>query len=56
MFAASKLPLTTWFLALHLLTASKTNLLALELMRHLGVCYRTAWTLRHRIMQAMAER
>lgn len=56
LFAASKLPLTTWFLALHLLTASKTNLSALELMRHLGVCYRTAWTLKHKIMQAMAER
>lgn len=56
LFAGSKLPLTTWFLALHLLTASKTNLSALELMRHLGVCYRTAWKLKHKIMQGMTER
>lgn len=56
LFAASKLPLTKWFLAMHLLTASKTNLSALELMRQLGVCYATAWTLKHKIMQAMTER
>jgi transposase-like protein len=52
----SRLPLTTWFLAMHLLTASKTNLSALALKRHLGVCYDTAWKLKHKIMQAMTER
>jgi len=36
MFEGTKLPLRTWLLALHLLTATKTNLAALELMRHLG--------------------
>ena len=40
MFASTKLPLTRWFLALYLLTQSKTNMAVLELMRHLGVCYR----------------
>lgn len=56
LFAGSKLPLRTWLLALHLLTATKTNLAALELMRHLGVNYKTAWRLKHKIMQAMTER
>lgn len=56
LFAASKLPLTTWMLAIHLLTSTKTNLAALELKRHLGVCYRTAWRLKHKVMQAMMER
>ncbi|MFO1516056.1 MAG: IS1595 family transposase [Lysobacterales bacterium] len=56
LFEATKLPLTTWFLALHLLTASKTNVAALELKRHLGVTYRTAWRLKHKIMQAMTQR
>jgi hypothetical protein len=56
LFASTKLPLTRWFLALYLLTQSKTNLAALELMRHLGVCYRTAWRIKHKIMQAMTER
>ena len=42
LFASTKLPLTRWFLAFYLLTQSKTNMAALELMRHLGVCYRLA--------------
>jgi hypothetical protein len=56
LFASTKLTLTRWFLALYLLTQSKTNMAALELMRHLGVCYRTAWRVKHKIMQGMAER
>lgn len=55
-FDHSKLPLTTWFLALYLLTQSKTNVAALELIRHLGICYRSAWRLKHKLMQAMSER
>lgn len=53
---ATKLPLMTWFLAMYLLTSSKTNLSALQLKRHLGVSYRTAWRLKHKVMQAMTER
>jgi transposase-like protein len=56
MFENTKLPLTKCLLAMHLLTTTKTNLSALELMRHLGVRYRTAWRLKHKIMQAMTER
>ena len=37
-FEATKLPLSRWFLAMHLLTQSKNSVAALELMRHLGVC------------------
>ncbi len=55
-FASSKLPLTTWFLALYLLTHSKNGLSALSLKRHLGVCYRTAWRIKHKLMQAMTDR
>ena len=55
-FEGSKLPLRTWFLAMHLLTGSKTDMAALELKRHLGVCYDTAWKLKHKIMQVMTER
>ena len=56
LFEGTKLPLTTWFIAIYLLTSTKTNLSALELKRHLGVRYRTAWRLKHKIMQAMMER
>lgn len=56
LFEGTKLPLRTWFVAIYLLTSTKTNLSALELKRHLGVRYRTAWRLKHKIMQAMMER
>jgi transposase-like protein len=56
MFEGTKLPLRTWMLALHLLTSTKTNMAALELMRHLGINYKSAWRIKHKIMQAMLER
>lgn len=55
-FDQSKLPMRTWLLAIYLLGQSKTNLSALELMRHLGVSYPTAWRIKHKLMQAMTER
>ena len=55
-FAASKLPLTVWFLAVHLLTQAKNNVSALELRRHLGVCYRTAWLIKHKLLEVMTQR
>src|ERR1035437_2800634 len=55
-FEATKLPLRTWFLAMHLLTQAKNNVSALELKRHLGVRYKTAWLLKHKLMQVMSER
>lgn len=55
-FAYSKLPLTTWFLALYLLTQQKNGLSALELKRQLGVSYNTAWSVKHKLMQTMLER
>lgn len=56
LFQGTQLPLTTWMLALYLLTSTKTNLSALELQRHLGVNYKAAWRIKHKVMQAMAER
>jgi len=38
------------------LTQSKNNVSALELTRLLGICYRTAWRLKHKIIQTMTER
>ena len=54
-FDASKLPLTVWFLGMYLLTQTKTGMSALELHRHLGVSYRTAWLVKHKLMQVMYE-
>ncbi len=55
-FSATNLPLTTWFLAIHLITQSKTGIAALELKRQLGVSYNTAWSMKQKIMQVMKER
>src|SRR3990172_5058538 len=55
-FAATKLPLSRWFLAMHLLTQSKNNVAALELKRHLGVCYKTAWLVKHKLIEVMRVR
>lgn len=52
-FQATKLPLACWFLAMHLLTQSKNNVSALEMMRHLGVCYKTAWLMKHKLLEVM---
>ncbi len=53
---ATKLPLTTWFLAFYLVGQAKTGISSLALRRHLGVNYRTAWLVHNKIMQAMKER
>ena len=55
-FAATKLPLKRWFLAMHLLTQAKNNVSTLELKRHLGVCYKTALTMKHKLMEVMRLR
>ena len=55
-FESTKLALTTWFLAMHLLTQSKNNVSALELKRHLGVCYKSAWLMKHKLMEVMRQR
>jgi len=56
LFQGSNLPLTTWFLAIYLVSQAKTGLSALALKRHLGVSYPTAWLIHHKLMQAMVER
>lgn len=49
----SKIPLSKWLLAMHLMGASKKGMSALQLQRMLGVTYKTAWFLCHRIREAM---
>jgi len=55
-FEATKLPLTKWFLAMFLLTQSKNSIAALELMRQLGVTYKTAWLMKQKLLEVMAQR
>ena len=55
-FAATKMPLCTWFHAMYHLTQSKGGISSIELGRRLGVSQTTAWKIKHKLMQAMMER
>ena len=55
-FAASKLPLRTWFRGMYHLTQSKQGISSIELARRLGVTQTTAWILKHKLAQVMFER
>src|SRR5712691_6109945 len=54
-FNDSKLPLWKWFVATYLMCESKKGMSANQLKRTLGVSYKTAWYLCHRIRAAMKE-
>ena len=52
-FERSKIPLNKWLLATHLMTASKKGISAHQLHRMLGITYKSAWFMAHRIREAM---
>jgi transposase-like protein len=55
-FHWTKLPLTTWFLAIYHLTQSKGGMSSVELARRLGTRQPTAWLIKHKLMAAMEAR
>lgn len=55
-FDSSKLPLTTWFLAIYLITQDKKGISCMKLTRHLGISYNAAWRMKQKLMQVMMER
>ena len=54
-FERSKIPLTKWLMATYLLCSSKKGFSAHQLHRTLGVTYKTAWFMAHRIREAMRD-
>jgi transposase-like protein len=54
-FEDSHVPLNKWLLAFYLLCASKKGMSAHQLHRMLGVTYKTAWFMAHRIRYAMQQ-
>jgi transposase-like protein len=54
-FERSKVPLHKWLLANHLMCASKKGVSAHQLHRMLGVTYKTAWFMAHRLREAMKD-
>jgi len=55
LFHDSHLPLRKWFMATYLVCESKKGISANQLKRTLGVSYKTAWYLCHRIRDAMGD-
>jgi transposase-like protein len=53
-FERSHIPLHKWLLATHLIAASKKGMSALQLSRMLGITYKSAWFMCHRVREAMA--
>ncbi len=52
-FADSKVPLNKWVLAAHLFASSKKGYSAHQLHRTIGVSYKTAWFMMHRLREAV---
>jgi len=54
-FNDSHLPLGKWFLTTHLLCEAKKGMSACQIQRTVGMSYKTAWYLCHRIRHAMTQ-
>jgi len=52
-FERSKIPLSKWLAALFLVTASKKGVSAHQVHRSLGISYKSAWFMMHRLREAM---
>jgi transposase-like protein len=55
LFHDSHLPLQKWFMAMALMCEAKKGVSAMQVQRHIGCTYKTAWYLCHRIRKAMEE-
>lgn len=53
-FERSHIPLHKWLLAFHLMASSKKGISAHQLHRMLGITYKSAWFLAHRIRECMS--
>lgn len=54
-FHKSSTPLTLWFEAIFLMTATRAGISAKQLERTLGVTYKTAWRMFHQIRKMMGD-
>jgi transposase-like protein len=55
LFHDSHLPLSKWFAAIALMADAKKGIAAAQVQRHIGMTYKTAWYVCHRIREAMRE-
>ena len=52
-FAGTKLPLTSWFLAIRLISRAAEGVTSVELGRRLGIKQTNAWTLKQKVLRAI---
>jgi len=55
-FEGSHIKIANWLMALYLMCSSKKGISSHQLHRTLGVTYKTAWFMAHRIREAMSQR
>jgi transposase-like protein len=55
LFHDSHLPLQKWFMAIAVMVEAKKGVSAMQVQRHIGGSYKTAWYVCHRIRKAMQE-
>jgi transposase-like protein len=53
LYERSHIPLHKWLMATHLVVSSKNGISAMQLGRMLGITYKSAWFMCHRIREAM---
>lgn len=54
-FEGTKIPLNKWLMTVYLMSAGKNGMSAMEVHRDLGITYKSAWFMVHRIREAMAH-
>lgn len=54
-FERSKIPLNKWLLAAYLMASSKKGVSAHQIHRTLGITYKSAWFMMHRLREAMTD-
>lgn len=54
-FEDSKLPISKWLMAIHLMTSSKKGVSSHQIARELGITQKSAWFVCHRIREAMKK-
>src|ERR1700691_5708599 len=54
-FEQTRTPLTDWFFVMFLFSASRNGVAAKEVQRQLGVTYKTAWRMCHKIREHMGR-
>lgn len=52
-FEDSHIPFSKWLMTIHLMTSSKKGISSLQIKRELGISYKSAWHMTHRIRLAM---